>query len=98
PQRNPSGPLTRSRWGTELPVHETRCERFERPRRDNTSLGGVMDNIANLEISPGTITIQPCQSCGNNAYTFDTVALHDTGVAWAGTIRRCVNCEENNHD
>ena len=36
-----------------------------------------MDNIANLEISPGTITIQPCQSCGNNAYTFDTVALHD---------------------
>ena len=57
-----------------------------------------MENIANLEISPGTITIQPCQSCGNNAYTFDTVALHDTGVAWAGTIRRCVNCEENNHD
>ena len=57
-----------------------------------------MDNIANLEISPGTITITPCQRCGRDAYTFDTVALHDTGVAWAGTIRRCVNCEETNHD
>ena len=36
-----------------------------------------MDNIANLEISPGTITITPCQRCGHDAYTFDTVALHD---------------------
>src|SRR5699024_829560 len=86
--------------GLILPVHESSRAQTLRAvtRRDNTSLGGVMDNIANLEISPGTITIQPCQSCGNNAYTFDTVALNNTGVAWAGTIRRCVNCEENNHD
>ena len=54
-----------------------------------------MDNIANLEISPGTITITPCQRCGHDAYTFDTVALHDAGVAWAGTIHRCGFCERN---
>ena len=56
-----------------------------------------MENIANLEISPGTITINPCQRCGNDAYTFDTVALNDRGeewyVSWAGTIRRCPTCE-----
>lgn len=52
-----------------------------------------MDNIANLEISPGTITTNPCQQCGNDAITFDTVALNDNGVAWAGTIRRCPTCE-----
>ena len=57
-----------------------------------------MDEIAHLELSPGSIHTEPCTKCGNDALVFDTVALHDTGVAWAGTIRRCVNCEENNHD
>ena len=52
----------------------------------------TMDETLRLELSPGTIRTQPCNTCHNNALTFDTVALRDTGVAWAGTITRCPQC------
>lgn len=55
-----------------------------------------MDETLRLEVSPGTIRIEPCNKCHTDAITFDTVALKDYGeewgVAWAGTITRCPTC------
>ena len=52
----------------------------------------TMDELLHLEVSPGTIHVEPCNTCHNDALTFDTVALRDTGVAWAGTTTRCPHC------
>ena len=48
----------------------------------------AMDETLRLEVSPGSIHVEPCNTCHNNAIVFDTVALRNTGVAWAGTITR----------
>ena len=52
----------------------------------------AMDELLHLEVSPGTVTTTECTKCGHDALTFDTVALRNTGVAWAGTITRCPQC------
>lgn len=46
-----------------------------------------------MEISPGSIRTHECEHCGNEAYTFDAVALSTEGVAYVGTIARCYTCE-----
>ena len=51
-----------------------------------------MDELLHLEVSPGTIHVEPCNTCHTDALVFDTVALRDTGIAWAGTITRCPQC------
>ena len=51
-----------------------------------------MDELAHLELSPGTIRVETCPIHLTDAITFDTVALRNTGVAWAGTITRCPQC------
>ena len=53
-----------------------------------------MYDITHAEISPGSIQTATCNTCNNDALTFDVVALGNTGVAYMGTITRCGTCEE----
>ena len=93
------GPISRRRGFKSriphYPVHESRCATNATGHATGFFFGGVMDEIAHLELSPGSIRTEPCARCGNDALVFDTVALRDTGVAWAGTIHRCGFCERN---
>lgn len=57
----------------------------------------MVDERAVMEISPGSIRTHECEHCGNEAFTFDAVAINETGVAYVGTIRRCPGCENNPH-
>ena len=52
-----------------------------------------MHDITHAEISPGSIHNTTCNTCNNDALTFDVVALGNTGVAYMGTIVRCGTCE-----
>lgn len=53
----------------------------------------MVDERAVMEISPGSIRTHECEHCGNEAFTFDAVALNNNGVSWVGTITRCTECE-----
>ena len=51
-----------------------------------------MDELAHLELSPGSIHVEPCNTCHNDALTFDVLALGNDGVGLVGTITRCPTC------
>ena len=51
-----------------------------------------MDETLHAEISPGSIHTTPCNTCGNDALTFDVLALGNNGVGMIGTIHKCPQC------
>lgn len=53
----------------------------------------MVDEITCMEISPGSIRFMECPNCCGDMATFDAVALNETGVAYVGTITRCIGCE-----
>ena len=54
----------------------------------------AMDKVARFELSPGSITTGTCKNCGNDNYSFLTVALNNDGVHDIGRITKCEGCEQ----
>ena len=52
----------------------------------------TMDETLHAEISPGSIHTTQCNTCGNDALTFDVLALGNNGVGIIGTIHKCPQC------